>query len=284
MGSSRFIRRRLLAGLAATASAVGVTGVAALAGPASALASPHPHVLAGSTPGWLGAAHDLGGVAPAQRLDFGVLLNMRDQAGAAATLQAISEPRSPGYGRWLSNKSFTARYAPAPASVGAVQHWLRASGFTVTQTLPSGMYIEASGSAAQVQKVFGTKLRNYTYLGKTVRANATALTLPASTPAAVSTAIAGITGIDQGAALKRPASTEPGPAPGARYGVQPCSAYYGQKIATQPAAYGAHQPRDVCGYVPQQYQSAYGETSLLKRGMTGRGVTVAITDAYASPT
>jgi subtilase family serine protease len=285
MGSSRIIRRRLLATLVAAGTAAGVTGVTALAGPASAQASQHRQVLAGSTPGWLRAAHDLGSVAPAQQLDFGVLLQMRDQAGAAATLQAISEPGSSSYGHWLSNKSFDARYAPARASVSAVQRWLRSNGFKITQTLPSGMYVEASGSAAQVQRTFATRLRNYSYLGKTVRANATALSLPASTPAAVSTAIAGVTGIDQGATMNRPASTEPGPAPGARYGVQPCSAYYGQKIATaQPAAYGAHQPRVICGYVPQQYQSAYGETPLLKHGVTGRGVTVAITDAYASPT
>jgi subtilase family serine protease len=36
--------------------------------------------------------------------------------------------------------------------------------------------------------------------------------------------------------------------------------------------------------VPQQLQSAYGETDLLRSGITGRGVTVAITDAYAAPT
>jgi subtilase family serine protease len=40
----------------------------------------------------------------------------------------------------------------------------------------------------------------------------------------------------------------------------------------------------ICGYVPQQYQSAYGESGLLASGVNGRGVTVAITDAYAAPT
>src|SRR6202000_776713 len=67
--------------------------------------------------------------------------------------------------------------------------------------------------------------------------------------------------------------------------VQPCSAYYGQKTATdKPSAYGKKQPYTVCGYVPQQYQSAYGESALLRAGVDGRGVTVAITDAYAAPT
>ena len=67
--------------------------------------------------------------------------------------------------------------------------------------------------------------------------------------------------------------------------MQPCSSYYAQKTATdKPMAYGKHQPYVVCGYVPQQYQSAYGESSLLRSGVNGRGVTVAITDAYAAPT
>src|SRR5262249_49563976 len=61
---------------------------------------------------------------------------------------------------------------------------------------------------------------------------------------------------------------------------QPCSAYYGQKIATdQPAFNGKALPYAPCGYVGSQLRSAYeGRTSL-----NGSGVTVAITDAYASP-
>jgi subtilase family serine protease len=36
--------------------------------------------------------------------------------------------------------------------------------------------------------------------------------------------------------------------------------------------------------VPQQYQGAYGESGLIAAGIDGRGVTVAITDAFAAPT
>ena len=282
MVSPRFIRHKLVVGLAAAAT---VTALTAVAGAASASVTQHGHALAGSTPRWLHKARDLGAAQSAQQVDFGVLLRMRNQAGAAATLQAISDPASASYGHWLSNAAFDARYGPARASVAAVQGWLRSQGFQVTKTLPSGMYVEASGSVAQVDRTFATAVHNYSYLGTTVHANATALNLPASTPAAVTSAISGVVGIDQGSTLKRPASTEPGPAPGARYGVQPCSSYYGQKTATaQPAAYGKHEPYVVCGYVPQQYQSAYGESGLLRAGINGRGVTVAITDAYASPT
>ena len=52
----------------------------------------------------------------------------------------------------------------------------------------------------------------------------------------------------------------------------------------KPPAYGKHQPYAVCGYGPQQFQAAYGESALLKAGINGRGTTVAITDAYAAPT
>jgi subtilase family serine protease len=279
--SSPFRRRKLLIGLTA---AFTVAGLAAAAGPAAAAASPR-HELPGSMPRWLHQAREQGTVPSSDQVGFGVLLNMRDEAGAAATLQAVSDPASASYGKWLSNAAFDARYAPAAASVAAVRGWLRAQGFQVTKTLPSGMYVEASGSAAQVEKTFATSLHSYAYLGKTVRANSTALTLPAGTPAAVSSVIGGVLGIDQGSTLKAPADTLPGPPPGGRFGIQPCSAYYGQKTAVaQPPAYGKHQPYAVCGYVPQQYQSAYGESKLLRSGVTGRGVTVAITDAYAAPT
>ena len=272
----------LFAGLSAGATAIALT---AAAGSASAAASRPRFTLAGSTPGWLSQARNLGATRSGQQVDFGVLLNMRNTAGAAATLQAISTPGSASYGHWLSNKQFDARYGPVRSSVSAVQRWMRSQGFRITTTLPSGMYMEATGSVAQIDRTFNTAVRNYSYRGKLVHANSTALSFPASTPAAVRSAVGGLLGIDQGSELKQPADTLPGPPPGAHYGVQPCSSYYGQKIATnKPEAYGKHQPYVICGYTPGQYQSAYGETPLLKRGINGHGVTVAITDAYAAPT
>jgi subtilase family serine protease len=278
----RFVRRSALAVVISGATVFG--GLAAAAGTASA-SGPQRHYLAGSTPKWLSKAKSVGTTSSSEQVGFGVLLDMRNEAGAEATLKAISDPTSASYGKWLSNQAFDEQYAPAKTSVTAVQDWLRGQGFTVTQTLPSGMYVEASGTTAQVEKVFGSTLKNYSYQGKTVRANSSELSLPASTPAAVTGVVAGIVGVDQGTALKSPADTLPGPPPGARYGVQPCSAYYGQKTATdKPSAYGKKQPYTVCGYVPQQYQSAYGESALLRSGVSGKGVTVAITDAYAAPT
>ncbi len=273
--------RRTIGLLTATTCAVAVAAAVSQ----SAAAAPARHPLAGSKPHWLSHARQVGAPAARSTVSFGVLLSMRNSAAAQSQLQALSEPSSASYGRWLTNAQFNARYAPTSASVRAVRSWLRSQGFTVTKTLPSGMLVSANGTAAQIEKTFGTQLNTYKVDGKTVRANATALSLPAGTLAAVVSAVAGVVGVDQGSALKQPADTLPGPPEGARYGVPPCSSYFGQKIAyDKPAAYGRKQPYAVCGYGPQQFQSAYGVTPLLRSGINGRGITVAITDAYASPT
>jgi subtilase family serine protease len=264
------------------------TAAASVLGAGAATAAPHSgrHVLSGSQPKWLSSAKATGGTpAAASTINFGLLLNLRDQAGAEATLASISNPDSAAYGKWLSSSDFTSRYAPAKSDVDAVQSWLKGQGFGLRSTLGGGTYVEATGTTAQVNKIFGTTVKNYTFQGKTVRANSTQLSLPDGTPAAVVSAVSGVVGIDQGTALKNPGDTLPPPDAGFRIGT-PVSDYYGQKIATSlPAApNGKKAPYVVKGYTPKQYQSAYGVSDQIKKGITGKGVTVAITDAYASPT
>jgi len=80
--------------------------------------------------------------------------------------------------------------------------------------------------------------------------------------------------------IVRPATQKPPPPePGFR-NAGPCSTYYGEKLATTlPQFNGKTLPYAPCGYVGRQFRSAYEGTTTLD----GRGVTVAITDAYASP-
>ncbi len=277
------MHRRLAAAMVTAVTAV--AGVAAVATAGSAGASTPRHPLADSAPTWLGHATRAGAVPGGTSVDFVVLLAMRDRSGAEALVQQLSDPSSRSYGAWLTDAQFDARFAPQATDVAAARSWLRASGLAVESTFRSGMALEVSGSAAQVSKVFGTSLASYRYQGRVVSTNTSTLSLPSDTPAAVVSSVAGVIGLDQGSTLKKPAATLPGPPPGARYGVPPCSASYGQKQATtKPTAYGKVAPYAVCGYGPQQLQSAYGETGLLAKGVDGRGVTVAITDAYAAPT
>lgn len=64
-------------------------------------------------------------------------------------------------------------------------------------------------------------------------------------------------------------------------GPQKCSGYYGEHTAwAVPDAFGGRNPLAVCGYDPEQLRFAYGVTQSHERG---KGVTVAVVDAYASP-
>ena len=150
MGSSRFARR-VAVGLLAGAAAVGLSVSAGAASAAPQTRQP----LTGSTPKWLPFARDMGTTVSTDPVNFGVLLGMRDESGAEATLKAVTDPHSASYGHYLTNKQFDARYAPAPSSVAAVRNWLRDQGFKVTKTLPSGMYVAVSGTVGQVETTFG---------------------------------------------------------------------------------------------------------------------------------
>src|SRR5262249_37749228 len=69
------------------------------------------------------------------------------------------------------------------------------------------------------------------------------------------------------------------PSPGFRNG-HPCSAYWGEQIATTvPKAYGQYQAYAPCGYTPTQLRGAY-DLGAVRSGWDGAGVTVAYTDAY----
>jgi subtilase family serine protease len=235
--------------------------------------------IAGSRPGWAAAARDLGAVRASQAVDFQVVLGLRNSAEAEQEVQAVSTPGSAAYGHFLTDAQFDAAFAPTAATEAAVAAWVRSAGLSVASVASSRMYIEVRGTAAQAERLLGVSLHNYRSQGETLPAPTANYTVPSQ----LSAAISGIAGLDGTHA--QTAGTIPGPPPGARYGVEPCSAYYGQKMATSvPTAYGQHWPYTVCGYDADQYESAFGLSQPIKNGNNGHGVTVAITDAYASPT
>ena len=145
----------------------------------------------------------------------------------------------------------------------------------------SRLYVEVTGTMKQAEKLVGTRLDVYRYNGQNLNEPVSNYRVPARLASTVS----GIVDLDSTGTMAKPADTLPGPAPGARYGVQPCSDYYGQKQATtMPKAYGKTWSYTICGYGAKQYEEAFGLSSSIARGIDGTGVTVAIVDAYASPT
>jgi len=271
-------------------------GIAAAPLAAPAVAAPQPALVQPAAPAATPAAR-VGATPASASIEFDVGMKLGNAAGAVALARAVSDPTSPGYRRFLTPAQWESRFSPSESSVRAVTSWLASQGITVAGVTPDRLTIEASASAATIERAFGTSLGEYTRHGHTVRLASGALTAPAS----VAELISGITGIDQtrarpngltGAAVVRrrhPARKgEEIPQPeGFRNGT-PCSSYYGEKLDTTDPAFGGKYPSPLpyapCGYNPTQLQSAYSLTGPIASGITGKGVTVAVVDAFAAPT
>ena len=273
-----------------TRTAVAVLGVAAVscalvgATASSAVAAPGngKSALAGSVPSWAQAAHKVGASDKNTQVDFRVYLNNRGGEAAAQLATAVSTPSNAQYGKFLTPAQYRARFAPTRADVDSVSAWLRSQGFKVGYVPDNHKYVEAAGSVAQASTAFGTSFSDYTVQGKTLRSNDTQLAVPNSL-----SAVQSVIGLDESAALLQHHATYQPPT-GTRPG-QPCSAYWAEKTISNTTVPGVTFPSSPtafapCGYAGTQLQGAYGVAGAIAAGNDGRGVTVAVIDAFASPT
>jgi subtilase family serine protease len=272
------VNRPWRAALTAASATALVAGALAFAVPAQASSARIP--IAGTHPSWATASTRLSPQAVTTgTVDARVYLAGRNQAGLASYATAVSTPGNALYGHYLTPSQVRAAYGPTSAQVSAVQNWLTENGLTVTNVKDEmGGYVEVTGSVQEAAKAFGATFGMFKGPdGKKDRAPVQAATAPAGVAGDVLT----VSGLDTANHFAKPADELPPPGP--NYWVAPpCSQYYGQKIATdKPSAYGTKQPYTNCGYTPRQIRGAYGVS---QSGMTGKGVTVAIVDAYASPT
>jgi subtilase family serine protease len=267
---------------------------AALAAPAGAVGRssiPESHPL------WATPQAKVADSTPAAKMSFRVYLNQRDQAGAEALAQSVSDPDSPSYRKYLSADQVRDQFAATDSTVNSVKSWLSGSGFSIGDVPSNKAYVEATGTTDQVQHAFDVSLAKYKVKGQTLRASNKDLSVPAS----LAGDVLGVIGVDQATSLFKPdhtdgvtpdtatgkTATAPAVAPpstGFR-NAKPCSAYYGEKVdKTDPAYNGKQLPYAPCGYTPAQLRSAYGVDQAARFGATGKGTTVAIVDAFASPT
>jgi len=266
-------------------------------------------VIAGTRPSWAVASARIGRRAVTTGTVTARVYLAGNTAGLAAFDTAVSTPGTALYRHFLTPAQVQARFGATRAQVAAVQSWLRQAGLTVTSVsnhVADG-YVAVRGPVTAASRAFDVTFARYRVAGQGI---VRAPLEPASAPSSVARSVLTVSGLSTARQVMRPmstlsastlsasalsASTKPAsarpasarpaklPRPGPNYWVaKPCASYYGQKIATsKPKAYGAHQPWALCGYTPRQVRGAYGVTT---SGMTGAGQTVAIVDAYASPT
>lgn len=289
-------RRRRSVAIVSSTVLVASLGLQGLTAASSSAAPAGRSTLAGSHSAAADSSKVLGHVAGATSESFEVALKTQDPAAVTALATAVSNPASPEFHHYLSAAQWEARFSPTAATVASVSSWLASQGLSVGTVSDDRLSIAVTGSAAAVEKAFGVTLNTYRVHGTTRQLAAN----DASVPAALAGVVDGVVGLDQsiatpaitnGSDAATPAATPssaPIPQPPGFRNSPVCSKYYGEKVATNAPAYGGGYPSTLplnpCGYQPDQLQSAYGVNSDLAAGTTGKGVTVAIIDAYASPT
>ena len=277
------VRRLALptAALIAAASLVGLTSGSA--------AADDPGVpIPGSHPAWASAANDAGAAPAAEPVLGQIVLKLRDPAGAQQLALAVSTPGSAAYRKYVTPRQWIDRFSPDAARYASLVSRLRRQGLTITGTPESRLYVTFTGTADQVAAAFDTSLHRYRRHGSISTAPTANAKLPASMAADVSSL-----DISQPVDHLHPASYQPGAPEPRRVDVSVDGPGLRQALLlllrpvqrARPAAYGQRSfPTVLCGYEPKQIRSAYGADGLLSKGIDGRGLTIAFTDAFASPT
>jgi len=277
------LRVTALAG-AASLLAVGVVTATATA-QAAAAASPARSVIAATHPSWATPQSLVSSRLTSGTVTADVYLAPRNAAALDSIATAVSTPGNALYHHYLTNAQLLTDFAPTGTQAAAIESWLKADGMTVSKVVTGiGGYVQATGSVKSASAAFSVTFGTYKLAKKTYRAPVQ----NASVPAAVASDVLTITGLDTAPHFMKPQETLPPPSQ--NYFVAPsCSTYFGSKLAKVvsgtkiaiPTAYGKTQPWTNCGYTMSQIRGAYHVAS---SGETGKGVTVAVVDAYASPT
>lgn len=282
---------RLRAAAAVGAASLLAVGVATAAAATSSPSPGNPRVPIAGTHLSLATPKALLRTAPALPANITANVYLAPQSGLTAYAQAVSTPGTALYGHYLTADQAIAQFAPTTAEAQAVKGWAASNGLSIgTVTSGFGAYVQVTGTSSAVARAFGVTFGSYHVRTKKSAKTFWAAEQGASVPSSIASDVLTVSGLDSASHEMKPDDTLP--PPGQNYQVAPhCSSYYGQKTATTvadtnppvsiPPVNGKAQPWTNCGYTPAQIRGAY---NVGKSGETGKGVTVAIIDAYASPT
>jgi len=206
---------------------------------------------------------------------FRVYLDWTNASAVLALAQAVSDPANPSYRAYLSPSQFRQQFSPSVTSVSQVVTWLHSQGFTIDYIPANRHYIAAEGTVAQAAAAFRTTFGTYRVDGLTLRSPSSALSVPSRLGV-----VEAVVGLDDSAQFVHPdAITGQPPTPVTVTGT-PCSRYYGEKESN--LLFNGHSlPYAPCGYTASQVSHAYGFAPIAQ---DGSGQTVAVVDAYSSPT
>ena len=249
-------------------------------------------------PVWATKANDIGPADPATVVTGTVYFAKASKEGAAEYAASVGTPGSPDYHHFLTPAEFHSKFASHADASQAVSQWVQQEGMKILSQ--DSESIQVSTTIAKVEKTLGIKIDRFKHGGKTDLSP----TSQPKYPSNVGDYVASVTGLTTTSPVDQPPPPSVGKKkahalfssltvrgalpdstvkPNTSSG-QDCSSYYGELPATgYPSAPGTSgtPPMYLCGYTPTQLRSAYGVTA---SGLTGKGLTIAVVDAYSSPT
>ncbi|MFF6987341.1 protease pro-enzyme activation domain-containing protein [Streptomyces sp. NPDC010273] len=216
---------------------VGLVAVPALLAAAvpSAYAAAQPHTTRAAIAGDVlkGLNHDAartGAVSASKRIAVAISLTPRNDKSLDTFVADVSNPRSSSYGHYLTKAQFAARFGRTDAEVKQVKEYLRAQGLTVGKVHSGNLLVDATGTAAQLEKAFGTKLSTWkdAKSGRAFYANETAPTLPT----AIAGLVSDVTGLNNRAQLHHQATETVAPRNGPGGGYTPAQLKGGYNVSS----------------------------------------------------
>jgi subtilase family serine protease len=276
------------AGLALAVAPVVVAALVAIPSNANAATVSGRAVLSGSKPTWAKVpAHSAAATAVARTATgVGIHVYLAPKTGEAALkaeVAAVSTPGNALYRHFLTSKEYNAKFAPSNAEVAAVSAWLKQAGFKVTSIGTGNRYVEAYGNVNNASKAFDVSFAVYQHGRDFYRSPMQ----NASVPRGLANSVISVVGLDSEPHLMTHQNLGP---PAAFRNARPCSLYFGEIEAQYQADFKTPLPQFAnrylsyapCGYTPPYLNAAYtGQAGLY---YDGTGTTVAIVDAYDSPT
>ncbi|MFF1303333.1 protease pro-enzyme activation domain-containing protein [Streptomyces sp. NPDC058307] len=129
-----------------------------------------------------------GSVAAGKRIPVAISLAPRGGTALDTFIARVSDPHSSSYGHYLTKAQFAARFGRTDAEVKQLKEYLRGQGLTVGKVHSGNLLVDATGTAAQLEKAFGTRLSTWkdTASGRSFYANDSAPTLPSGIASLVS--------------------------------------------------------------------------------------------------
>jgi subtilase family serine protease len=234
-------------------------------------------------PSWATPDRLRGRLDPTSTVTIQAHLPLQNLEAAKAELEAVSDPDSPRYGQYLSTEEFESKYSPSVGELATVQSYLESQGFSITYVPHDRLFLSATATAANVERVFATHLGLYEVRAGELRQ---APIEPAQIPAVIASRVSTVLGLHT-ATVKSTAII--GPAfEAASNTTVPCPDYLGQYFDTNDPPYGGGYPNPTpvypCGLAPPRVRRTYGLDAAVVGGNDGSGVTIGILLWQRSPT